>query len=193
MNAALTNACHSHCCTEAALLHNLRQRFALDEIYTSVGSILVATNPFKQLPIYTPDVMLKYINSGGKERAGRSDPLPPHCWQVAIRAYRALSSDFSNQAVCISGESGAGKTESMKLILQALAQVSAKAARIGAGDLRPSGTRQIEQLILSTNPVTEAFGNAKTVRNNNSSRFGKYMKLQFSDKKKTSLLANKSS
>ena len=100
--------------TEAVLLHNLRQRYAVDEIYTSVGSILVAINR-SELPIYTPDMMLKYINSGGKERAGRSDPLPPHCWQVAIRAYRALLSDFSNQAVCISGESGAGKTESMKL------------------------------------------------------------------------------
>ena len=172
--------------SEAVLLHNLRKRFAVDEIYSSVGTILVAVNPFKLLPLYTPEVLQAYVSAGGAE-SNEAGKLAPHCWAVAVRAYRALANDYSNQAVCISGESGAGKTESMKLILQALASVSSKASGLRAPDGSGGGggggdpeQKSIEQLILSTNPVTEAFGNAKTLRNNNSSRFGKWTSLSFS-------------
>jgi myosin heavy subunit len=165
----LSNMVHFNDLKEAVLLHNLRKRFMRDEIYTSVGSILVAVNPFKLLPIYTPDVLKSYVGGGAEKQ-------PPHCWSVAAAAYLRMVSERTSQAVCISGESGAGKTESMKLILQYLAEASQKAAGAGIGE-----GQSIEQLILQANPVTEGFGNAKTLRNNNSSRFGKWTALTFSN------------
>lgn len=96
---------------EPVILHNLRQRFMKDLIYTYVSSILVALNPFKLLPIYTPEVMDRYKDGGGRTQ-------PPHIFAIADNAYRNLLADFNDQAVVISGESGAGKTETMKLVLQ---------------------------------------------------------------------------
>jgi myosin heavy subunit len=149
---------------EAALLHNVRKRFFNDHIYSTVGDILVAVNPFKRLPLYTDAVMTKYISA---------DHPPPHVFAIANHAYKQLLSSSKSQAICIAGESGAGKTETMKQVLQFLAKVSKAAG--GSGD------NSIEERILQTNPVTEGFGNAKTVRNNNSSRFGKWTALSFKD------------
>ncbi|KAJ8602865.1 hypothetical protein CTAYLR_008947 [Chrysophaeum taylorii] len=142
--------------SEGPLLHNLRRRYGADKIYTWVGSILIALNPFRVLPLYSPEVVSRYLK--GNENG-------PHCYGIASMAYQGLLNGKS-QAICISGESGAGKTESMKLMLQFLAEAS--------------GRGKIEESILRTNPVTESFGNAKTVRNNNSSRFGKWTTLEFS-------------
>ena len=137
-----------------------------------VSSILVAANPFKLLPIYTPDVMEKYKDGKGRDAA-------PHIYAISDNAYRALLETFKDQAVVISGESGAGKTETMKLVLQFLADVSGRAQKAAAakdGDKQPES---LEQQILKSNPVMEAFGNAKTTRNNNSSRFGKWTEIKF--------------
>ena len=154
---------------EPVILHNLRQRFLKDLIYTYVSSILVACNPFKLLPIYTPEIMDKYKDGGGRHQ-------PPHIFAIADNAYRNLMADFRDQAVVISGESGAGKTETMKLVLQFLADVSGRAQKqTSSGEKQES----LEQQILKSNPVMEAFGNAKTTRNNNSSRFGKWTEIKF--------------
>ena len=156
---------------EPTLLHNLRQRFLKDDIYTYVSSILVAANPFKLLPIYTPDIMDKYKDGKGRDAA-------PHIYAISDNAYRALLESQKDQAVVISGESGAGKTETMKLVLQFLADVSGRAQKEAAakGEKQPES---LEQQILKSNPVMEAFGNAKTTRNNNSSRFGKWTEIKF--------------
>jgi myosin heavy subunit len=154
---------------EPTILHNLRQRFLKDEIYTYVSSILVACNPFKLLPIYTPDVMERYKDGKGKDQ-------PPHIYAISDNAYRSLMDTYKDQAVVISGESGAGKTETMKLVLQFLADVSGRAQKQTATGEK---AESLEQQILKSNPVMEAFGNAKTTRNNNSSRFGKWTEIKF--------------
>jgi myosin heavy subunit len=102
---------------EPLILHNLRERFKRDKIYTNISSILVAVNPFKMLSIYTPEVLEKYKEGGWRNQ-------PPHVYTIADQAYSSMLSENSNQAVVISGESGAGKTETMKLVLQFLAEVS---------------------------------------------------------------------
>ncbi len=155
---------------EPIILHNLRQRFIKDNIYTYVSSILVALNPFRMLPIYLPEVLDKY-----KDRGSRNQP--PHIYAIADNAYANLMADFRDQAVVISGESGAGKTETMKLVLQFLAEASGRAAIAGAKD--GEKTESLEQQVLKSNPLMEAFGNAKTTRNNNSSRFGKWTEIKF--------------
>jgi myosin heavy subunit len=104
---------------EPAILHNLRSRFEKNVIYTAVGTILVSVNPFKLLPIYTPSILDKYITTGTKGN-------PPHIFGSADSAFQSLIDNGISQAVCISGESGAGKTEAMKLILQHLAEASAR-------------------------------------------------------------------
>lgn len=141
--------------SEAAILHNLRLRFEVDLIYSAISSILVSINPFKQLPIYSPAIMREY-----RDKMARMEHMPPHVYALADNAYKNLRADAENQSVIISGESGAGKTECTKLVLQYMAEMS------GQGN-------DVEQQLLSSNPIIEAFGNAKTVRNNNSSRFGK--------------------
>ncbi|GMH53857.1 hypothetical protein TrRE_jg1604 [Triparma retinervis] len=149
---------------ENSILHNLRIRFKLDKIYTSVSSILISVNPFKMLPLYTPEIMESYVNGiRGKD---------PHVFAIGYQAYNNMMSENSNQSVIISGESGAGKSEATKLILQFLSDLSGRAASTKA-------VSNIEQQILQANPIMEAFGNAKTVRNNNSSRFGKLITVKF--------------
>merc|ERR1719409_1316599 len=105
------------------ILHALRQRFLNDEIYTSVGSILVSVNPFKPLPLYTPSVVHKYSHRGSTE-------LPPHVYALADNAYRGILFDGKDQSLIVSGESGAGKTEAMKLSLAYLAAVAGSASGV---------------------------------------------------------------
>ncbi|GBG28549.1 Myosin-1 [Hondaea fermentalgiana] len=168
---------------EASILHNLRVRFARDEIYTSVGSILVAINPFKLLPLYTPEVLDAY-------RSGDGSPRAPHVFQIADAAYKALLAKHCDQSCIISGESGAGKTETTKLFLQFLTEVSSSAtlateipAQIDVEDAEADTDFGLQERILQANPLMEAFGNAKTVRNNNSSRFGKWIQIKFDTKR----------
>lgn len=116
--------------------------------------MLVAVNPYKELPIFSLEIVQRYYH------AGRSTKMPPHIFGIAQLAFDNLKREKLSQALIISGESGAGKTESMKLILRYLASITTK-------------HNQIEQRLLEANPIIEAFGNAKTIRNNNSSRFVK--------------------
>nr|XP_033516901.1 myosin-7 isoform X2 [Nicotiana tomentosiformis] len=149
---------------EPGVLQNLRSRYDMNEIYTYTGSILIAVNPFKRLPhLYDKSVMEQYKGIALGE-------LPPHPFAIADAAYRLMISEGISQSILVSGESGAGKTESTKMLMQYLAYMGGRAAAEG---------RSVEQQVLESNPVLEAFGNAKTVRNNNSSRFGKFVELQF--------------
>ncbi|KAI9893426.1 MAG: class II myosin [Vezdaea aestivalis] len=146
-----------------AINDNLKKRFENAEIYTYIGHVLVSVNPFRDLGIYTDAVLDSYK---GKNRL----EVPPHVYAVAESAYYNMNAYKENQCVIISGESGAGKTEAAKRIMQYIANVS------GGKD---SSIKEIKDMVLATNPLLEAFGNAKTLRNNNSSRFGKYLELQF--------------
>ncbi|CAN8011626.1 unnamed protein product, partial [Ixodes pacificus] len=148
--------------TEQTLLENLKARFERGHIYTYVGSILIAVNPFKFYPIYNP----KYVGLYQNQRLG---DLPPHIFAVADAAYHAMLRSRASQCVVISGESGSGKTESTNLLLHHLTALSQKG----------SYGRGVEQTILSAGPVLEAFGNAKTKHNNNSSRFGKFIQVNY--------------
>ncbi|KAF7954018.1 uncharacterized protein EAE97_001416 [Botrytis byssoidea] len=146
-----------------AINENLKKRFDNREIYTYIGHVLVSVNPFRDLGIYTDAVLDSYK---GKNRL----EMPPHVFAVAESAYYNMNGYKDNQCVIISGESGAGKTEAAKRIMQYIANVS------GGSN---SSIQEIKDMVLATNPLLESFGNAKTLRNNNSSRFGKYLQLQF--------------
>ena len=153
------------------ILHNLRLRYSEDNIYTNIGRILTAVNPFKRLPIYTPDVMDEYISTGSRN-------MPPHIFGVGSDAFVAMSDKRESQSCIVSGESGSGKTETTKFFLQF---ISEKSKRISSSD----AGFEYQQKILESNPLMEAFGNAKTVRNDNSSRFGKYIQVFFENSTKS--------
>ncbi|XP_077416110.1 unconventional myosin-X isoform X2 [Vanacampus margaritifer] len=156
---------------EAAIMHNLYQRYQKDNIYTNIGSILAAVNPYKQIPgLYDPERVDLY----SKHQLGE---LPPHIFAVANECYRCIWKRHDSQCVLISGESGAGKTESTKLLLQFLSVMSQNSA----GTPPSERSTRVEQAIVQSSPIMEAFGNAKTVYNNNSSRFGKFIHLHFSE------------
>ncbi|XP_029120748.1 myosin-11 isoform X3 [Elaeis guineensis] len=149
---------------EPGVLQNLATRYALNEIYTYTGNILIAVNPFQRLPhIYDSHMMEQY-------KGAQFGELSPHVFAVADVAYRAMINEGKSNSILVSGESGAGKTETTKMLMRYLAFLGGRAATEG---------RTVEQQVLESNPVLEAFGNAKTVRNNNSSRFGKFVEIQF--------------
>ncbi|KAF2858354.1 hypothetical protein K470DRAFT_278626 [Piedraia hortae CBS 480.64] len=149
--------------TNEAINDNLKKRFENGEIYTYIGHVLVSVNPFRDLGIYTEQVLQSYQ---GKNRL----EMPPHVFAIAESAYYNMQAYRENQCVIISGESGAGKTEAAKRIMQYIANVS------GGSN---SSIQRTKDMVLATNPLLESFGNAKTLRNNNSSRFGKYLEIQF--------------
>ncbi|XP_036910546.1 unconventional myosin-Vc isoform X1 [Sturnira hondurensis] len=150
---------------EPAVLHNLRVRFAESKlIYTYSGIILVAMNPYKQLPIYGDAIIHAY--SG--QNMGDMDP---HIFAVAEEAYKQMARNNKNQSIIVSGESGAGKTVSARYAMRYFAAVS-KSGR----------NAHVEDKVLASNPITEAIGNAKTTRNDNSSRFGKYTEISFDER-----------
>ncbi|CAH1254855.1 MYO9B [Branchiostoma lanceolatum] len=148
---------------EHTLLDNLQVRFNQGKIYTYVGSILIAINPFKFFPIYNP----KYVNMYQNHRLGE---LEPHIFAIADASYHTMLENRENQCIVISGESGSGKTESTNFLLHHLTALSYKGHASG-----------IEQTILGAGPVLEAFGNAKTAHNDNSSRFGKFIQLNYKE------------
>ncbi|MBE3042101.1 hypothetical protein IMZ48_05875, partial [Candidatus Bathyarchaeota archaeon] len=149
-----------------AINENLKKRFEGAEIYTYIGHVLVSVNPFRDLGIYTDQVLDSYK---GKNRL----EVPPHVFAIAESAYYNMNAYQDNQCVIISGESGAGKTEAAKRIMQYIANVSGG---------NSSEIQEVKDMVLATNPLLESFGNAKTLRNNNSSRFGKYLQIHFNSK-----------
>lgn len=149
--------------TEQTLFENLKARFNKDLIYTYVGSILIAVNPFKVIPIYQP-----HMNSLYQSTLDRLGDLPPHIFAIAVASYSTMLHKKENQTVVISGESGSGKTTSTTLILQHLSSLSQTVFRSG-----------VESILLNAGPVLEAFGNAKTKHNDNSSRFGKFIQIYY--------------
>ncbi|KAL8523094.1 hypothetical protein ACS0TY_013167 [Phlomoides rotata] len=149
---------------EPGVLHNLATRYQLNKIYTYSGGILIAINPFQRLPdLYDAHMMATY-------KGARLGELSPHVFAIADVAYRAMINEGKSNSILVSGESGAGKTETTKMLMQYFAYL---------GGHKHAEGRTVEQQVLESNPVLEAFGNAKTVRNNNSSRFGKFVELQF--------------
>uniref|UniRef100_A0A7N8X943 Myosin Ic, paralog b n=1 Tax=Mastacembelus armatus TaxID=205130 RepID=A0A7N8X943_9TELE len=148
--------------SEAAFIENLRKRFKENLIYTYIGSVLVSVNPYKDLEIYTKNHMERYRGVNFYE-------VSPHIYAVADNSYRSMRTERKDQCILISGESGAGKTEASKKILQYYAITCPASEHV----------QTIKDRLLQSNPVLEAFGNAKTLRNDNSSRFGKYMDIQF--------------
>uniref|UniRef100_A0A670K701 Myosin IC n=1 Tax=Podarcis muralis TaxID=64176 RepID=A0A670K701_PODMU len=148
--------------SEAAFIENLRKRFKENLIYTYIGSVLVSVNPYKDLEIYSKQHMERYRGVSFYE-------VSPHLYAIADNAYRSLRTERKDQCILISGESGAGKTEATKKVLQYYAVTCPASEQV----------ETIKDRLLQSNPVLEAFGNAKTLRNDNSSRFGKYMDVQF--------------
>ncbi|MEQ2290545.1 Unconventional myosin-VI [Ameca splendens] len=163
VNKHVDDNCSLMYLNEATLLNNVRVRYNKDHIYTYVANILIAVNPYYDIPkLYGPDAIKSY--------QGKSlGTLPPHVYAIADKAYRDMKVLKISQSIIVSGESGAGKTENTKFILRYLTTT------YGSG-------QDIDERIVEANPLLEAFGNAKTVRNNNSSRFGKFVEIHFNDK-----------
>lgn len=152
--------------TDEAINENLHKRFMNDTIYTYIGHVLISVNPFRDLGIYTLENLNKYKGRNRLE-------VPPHVFAIAESMYYNLKSYGENQCVIISGESGAGKTEAAKQIMQYIANVSVDQDNVEIS--------KIKDMVLATNPLLESFGCAKTLRNNNSSRHGKYLEIKFSE------------
>ncbi|XP_023930461.1 myosin-10-like [Lingula anatina] len=173
------------CLNEASVLHNLKDRYYSGLIYTYSGLFCVVVNPYKKLPIYSEKVIELYK---GKKR----HEVPPHVYAIADTAYRSMLQDREDQSILCTGESGAGKTENTKKVIQYLAYVAAslKSSRQSTStihSIQPGHTTEhwtvlqgeLEQQLLQANPILEAFGNAKTIKNDNSSRFGKFIRINF--------------
>ncbi|KAI6129290.1 P-loop containing nucleoside triphosphate hydrolase protein [Pisolithus croceorrhizus] len=188
---------------EASVVHNLRLRYGSGAIYTYSGLFLVSINPYQNLPLYTDAIIQQYRNK-------RRDENPPHIFAVSERAWVNMQNERENQSILITGESGAGKTESTKKVIQYLSAIATDALPPGALHVSPPSIPQsglprgasfrrksvslvgsggsltakgrlglLERQIIQANPILEAFGNAQTQRNNNSSRFGKFIRISF--------------
>ncbi|KAM6050340.1 myosin-3-like [Chlamydotis macqueenii] len=155
---------------EPAVLYNLKDRYTSWMIYTYSGLFCVTVNPYKWLPVYNPEVVLAYR---GKKR----QEAPPHIFSISDNAYQFMLTDRENQSILITGESGAGKTVNTKRVIQYFATIAASGDLAKRKESRVKGT--LEDQIISANPLLEAFGNAKTMRNDNSSRFGKFIRIHF--------------
>jgi myosin-5 len=168
--ADMTRLNHLH---EPAILFNLRQRFLVKGFpYTYTGDIVIALNPYRWLDLYSPSIAARYA---GMQHGQRSSE-PPHVFSTSAIAFHGLKSTGRNQSILVSGESGAGKTETVKILLSHLASMAK-----GVGGTVNMEESSVMRTIIQSNPLLESFGNAKTVRNDNSSRFGKFTRLQFSE------------
>nr|XP_060618893.1 unconventional myosin-Ia-like isoform X1 [Anolis sagrei ordinatus]XP_060618894.1 unconventional myosin-Ia-like isoform X1 [Anolis sagrei ordinatus] len=148
--------------TEDTVMRNLEKRFHRKDIYTYIGNVVISVNPYEPLSIYTEEKVEEYKNCN-------FFAVKPHIYAIADDAYRSLRDQDKDQCVLITGESGAGKTEASKLVMSYVAAVCGKGEEVN----------RVKEQLLQSNPVLEAFGNAKTIRNDNSSRFGKYMDIEF--------------
>uniref|UniRef100_A0A1W7RA59 Myosin heavy chain, muscle n=1 Tax=Hadrurus spadix TaxID=141984 RepID=A0A1W7RA59_9SCOR len=155
---------------DASVLYNLRERYVAKLIYTYSGLFCVAINPYKRYPIYGERAVAIY-------KGRRRTEVPPHLFAIADGAYSAMLTNRENQSMLITGESGAGKTENTKKVLSYFATVGASTKK--GEDAGKKKVGNLEDQVVQTNPVLEAFGNAKTVRNDNSSRFGKFIRIHF--------------
>ncbi|XP_075375286.1 myosin heavy chain, skeletal muscle, adult-like [Mycteria americana] len=156
---------------EPAVLYNLKERYAAWMIYTYSGLFCVTVNPYKWLPVYNPEVVAGYR---GKKR----QEAPPHIFSISDNAYQFMLTDRNNQSILITGESGAGKTVNTKRVIQYFATIAVTGEK--KKDQQPGKMQgTLEDQIIQANPLLEAFGNAKTVRNDNSSRFGKFIRIHF--------------
>ena len=154
------------------LLTNIKNRYDQDQIFTNVGETLIITNPYQIIPgLYTEEKMQEIIDYCKENSVERYERSQPHCFDITMHSIFDLLNKAKNQALVISGESGAGKTECAKLCMKFIAYYFGKKSEEGKKE------ENLEDKILACNPVLEAFGNAKTVRNDNSSRFGKYIKI----------------
>lgn len=156
---------------EASVVHNLASRYTSDAIYTYSGLFLVAVNPYMNLPIYGPDTVQAYKNKQREE-------AKPHIFAITDMAFRNMLETYESQSILVTGESGAGKTENTKKVIQYLAAIT-EPSRQKSRMMAKQGGPKFEQQILQANPILESFGNAQTVRNNNSSRFGKFIRIEF--------------
>lgn len=181
---------------EPAILHAIHERFKYDRIYTYTGPVLIAVNPFQRLPLYTQNVLEAYRRDGllRSQSLQPEHQLPPHVYSIADRSYRQMmrmdgastfQRELKSQSILISGESGAGKTETTKIVMMYLTTLGTSSdhgvghSAIGGGISHDEGLSTMEK-VLQSNPILEAFGNGKTLRNDNSSRFGKLIELGFS-------------
>jgi len=168
--AKLTVFGHNDLCmlpelSKAAILATLNKRFMGEVVYTYVGDIIVSVNPFKNVGCVGKAIRAKY-------KGAQKNKLMPHIYQLVDQTYSQMRGEEVSQSILISGESGAGKTEAMKICLTYIGEVSGSAS---------TGSDSVASKLMQTNPVMEAIGNAKTIRNNNSSRFGKHFDIQFDD------------
>ena len=152
---------------DASVFYNLKVRFQANLIYTYSGLFCIVVNPYKRFPIYTQTVVKMYL---GKRR----NEVPPHLWAITETAYRNMLTNGKNQSMLITGESGAGKTENTKKVISYLAMVASSGKKSTAAK-----KVSLEDQIVATNPILESYGNAKTSRNDNSSRFGKFIRIHF--------------
>ncbi|XP_003377654.1 putative myosin head [Trichinella spiralis] len=161
------------CLNEACVLHNLKARYYSGMIYTYSGLFCVVINPYEKLPIYTEAIIEMY-------KGQKRHEVPPHVFAIADTAYRNMLQERDDQSILCTGESGAGKTENTKKVIQYLTYVAGTSRTPKCGTSQAVNTRgELEQQLLQANPILEAFGNAKTVKNDNSSRFGKFIRINF--------------
>merc|ERR1712142_309314 len=158
---------------EASVLYNLKARYQAGLIYTYSGLFCVAVNPYRRLPIYNDGVIKMY-------RGKRRPEMPPHIFSIVDNAYQDMLIEHDNQSMLITGESGAGKTENTKKVIQYIAKVAGVDKKEEPVQKDVAGIKgDLDEQVVQANPLLEAFGNAKTTRNNNSSRFGKFIRCHF--------------